>query len=122
MQLFAHALVEEHRVAFAVQVKAAEVHVRRADDAVFSVADDALGVDKAGRVAVNFDAFLDELGVECLRQREHVFFVGDFGDGDAHVHARARGGNQRPLHLPVDDEVGGVDVHISARMVDDFQV
>ena len=122
VQRRAHLAAEKEQVALKVHIKAAEIHVCRADDAHAVVADNALGVQESRRVAVNFDSFLDQFGIKGLGHGKHVFFVGNVGHGDAHVHAALRRVDERALHLSVQDEVGRVDVHIFLRVVDDLQV
>ena len=122
VERFAHARVKEEQVAFEVQVKTAEVHVGGTDDAVFVVADDAFRVNEPGGVAIDFDPFFYELGIESLGYSEDIFFVGNVRHCDAHVHARAGGRDQRALHFAVENEVRGIDINVFFRVVDDFEV
>ena len=122
VERFADARVKEQEIAFKVQVETAKVHIGRADDAVFIVADNAFRVDKAGRVAINFDSFVHELRVKCFGNGKDIFFVRNMRDGNAYVHARTGGRDQSPLHFSVEDEVGSIDIYVFFCVVNDLQV
>ena len=119
---FANARIEKQKIALEMQVETAEVHVGGTDDAVFVITDNTLRMDKSGRIAVDLNTFFYKLRVKSFGNGKDVFFIGDMRDRDAHVHSRARGGDQSALHFSVENKVGSVNVNVFFCIVDYFQV
>lgn len=108
--------------AFKVEVQTAVVQVDAAGDGGGIVADEGLGVNKAGGVFVDLDAAFDQFPVVGAGQGEDGFLVRAAGRHQLHVHAALGGKDQRRDHLMVDDQIGRHNVDIFLGAVKDVQI
>ena len=103
-------------------VKAAVIQIDGAHHRLLIVCHKDLGMDEAGAVLIDLHAGGKQRAVMGLGQGPGHLFIRDARQHQAHIHAPLGRELQSGLHLAVQDQVGGHDIDIALRTVENVHI